>query len=110
MDVTLGDDPAHAPSRDDAYFSTPLPTGAETRAGLRQQDEQTDRVYAKRFPVLNSDTARQSPWSGKLLLSLGKSSSFDHIIHDFSIVSVLTQMAEAFEDTGLCSYSEDCWL
>lgn len=37
---------------------------------------QTDHVYPKRFPVLNSDTARQSPWSGKILLSLGK---FSHV-------------------------------
>jgi hypothetical protein len=79
MDVTLEDDPI-----------TPLPIGAETRAGLKQQDDQTDRVYAKRFPFLNSDTAPQSPWSGKLLLSLGKSSSFEHMIHNFSIVSNLT--------------------
>jgi hypothetical protein len=86
MDVTLEYDQIHALSRD-ASRSTPLPTGAETSAGLRQQDDQTDRVYAKRFPVLNSDTARQSPWSGKLLLSLGEPPSFDEIIHGSSIVS-----------------------
>jgi len=41
---------------------------------------QTEHVYPKRFPVLNSDTARQSPWSGKMLLSLGK---FSHLAIEY---------------------------
>jgi hypothetical protein len=60
------------PSSNGTSCSAVPPVDAQSGNSGSSPNGQAAPVYPKRFPVLNSDTARQSPWSGKLLLSLGK--------------------------------------